>query len=76
MRRTLAGGQPLHSFEDLLEHLGGLTVAELELEVAPEQRVAVVSAQTPLQTRAFKLLGIRPHPAPPAERLTAEDAET
>ena len=32
-RQTLAGSQPLHSFEDLLEHLAGLTVAEFELEV-------------------------------------------
>ena len=73
-RQTLAGGQPLHSFEDLLEHLGGLTVAELELEMAPKQRVAVVSALTALQKRAFKLLGVKPHPAPPAERLTAGEA--
>jgi hypothetical protein len=75
-RRSLEGGQPLHSFEDLLAHLGGLTVAELQLEAAPEQRVAVVSALTPLQQRAFQLLGVKPHPAPAAEQLTAGAAQT
>ena len=75
-RQTLQGGQPLQSFEDLLEHLGGLTVAELQLEVAPEQRVAVMSAQTPLQQRAFKLLGVKAHPAPAAELLAAGVAQT
>ena len=74
-RRTLAGDLPLHSFEDLLEHLGGQSAAELRLEVAPEQRVAVVSAMTSLQKRAFQLLGIKPHPAPPAELLATERTE-
>ena len=69
--QTLACGQPLHNFEDMLEHLAGLTVAELELEVVPERRVAVVSALTPLQKRAFRLPGGQPHPAPWAERLIA-----
>ena len=54
-RQTLADGQPLHSFEDLLENLAGLTVAELELEVAPKQRPAMVSALTPLQEQESKL---------------------
>ncbi len=75
-RQTLDGGLPLQSVEDLLEHLAGLTVAELQLEVAPDQRVAVMSAQTPLQQRAFKLQGVKPDPAPAAELLTAGAAET
>ena len=75
-RRTAAGDLPLNSFADLLEHLGGLSAAELRLAVAPEQRVGVVSALTPLQKRAFQLLGIKPHPAPPAELLAAEQTET
>ena len=75
-RQTLDGGLPLQSFEDLLEHLAGLTVAELQLEVAPDQRVAVMSAQTPLQQRAFKPPRVKPHPAPAAELLTSGAAET
>ena len=51
-------------------------MAELQLEAAPEQRVAAMSAQTPLQQRAFKLLGVKPHPAPPAELLAAGATQT
>ncbi len=54
----------------------GQSAAELRLEVAPEQRVAVVSAPTTLQKRAFQLLGITPHPTPPAELLAIERTET
>lgn len=75
MRQTLDGGDPLHIFEDLLEHLAELTAAELQLEVTPEQSVAVVSALTPLQQRAYEL-GVKPHPALAAELLTAGPAET
>ena len=71
-RETLEGGLPLHSFEDLLAHLTTLSAVELRLEAAPEQRVSKLSALTPLQERAFELLGIKPHPALPPEPMAAE----
>ncbi len=38
--------------------------------------MAVVSALTPLQQEAFKLLGVKSHPARPAELLAAGGPET
>ena len=70
-RKTLAGDLPLQSFEDLLENLATLMAAELRLEAMPEHHVSMLSALTPLQERAFELLGIKPPPAPPPELMAA-----
>ena len=74
-RETLEGNLPLQSFPDLLAHLTTLSALELRLEAAPEHRVSKLSALTPLQERAFELLGSKPHPAPPPEPIAAEPAE-
>ena len=63
-RRTLDGQLPLQSFPDLLASLGTLTAVELKIEGVPGLAVPTLSELTPLQKRAFKLLGLRPHPAP------------
>ena len=74
-RETLEGNLPLQSFPDLLAHLTTLSALELRLEAASEHRVSKLSALTPLQERAFELLGSKPHPAPPPEPRAAEPAE-
>ncbi len=74
-REMLEGNLPLQSFPDLLAHLTTLSALELRLEAAPEHRVSKLSALTPLQERAFELLGSKPHPAPPPEPIAAEPAE-
>ena len=74
-RRSSQGGLPLQSFPDLLGSLSSLTAMELRLEAAPEHRVQLLSALEPLQQRAFELLGIQPHAAPPLEPDRAAQPE-
>ena len=74
-RRTQQGDLPLQSFPDLLGSLSSLTAMELRLEAAPEHRVQLLSALEPLQQRAFELLGIQPHAAPPLEPDRAAQPE-
>ncbi len=74
-RRTQQGDLPLQSFPDLLGSLSSLAAMELRLEAAPEHRVPVLSALEPHQERAFALLGIQPHAAPPLEPDRAAQSE-
>ena len=72
-----AGGEPAATElpGPALAHLTTLSALELRLEAAPEHRVSKLSALTPLQERAFELLGSKPHPAPHPEPIAAEPAE-
>ena len=63
-RKTLEGELPLRSFPDLLESLGALAAVELESKPVPGHAVPTLSKMTPLQKKAFDLLGLWPHPAP------------
>ena len=74
--RETEQGLPVHSFKDLLAHLATLSAVELQLAVAPQYRVTKLSALSPVQERAFELLGIKPHPAPKPEPPATETAET
>lgn len=56
---------------DLLGTLSPLTALELNFEQVPGHVVPTLSEMTPLQRRAFNLLGPRPHPAP---RLSPREA--
>ena len=44
--------------------LGSLTAVELRIEGVAGHAVPTLSELTPLHKRAFKLLGLQPHPAP------------
>ena len=59
-----ADGQPLHSFQGLLDHLGSLTRNELRFPQLPDAPVIEqLTVPTPVQRRAFELLDapIPPH---------------
>ena len=55
-------GLPVLGFRDLLEHLG--TLRATEFQTGSGFSVSVLTRPTPLQERAFSLLGLKPHPAP------------
>ena len=63
-RETLQGRLPLQSFPDLLASLSTLTAVELVYEQVPGYAIPALSAMTPLQRKAFDLLGLKPDPAP------------
>lgn len=71
-RRTLEGDHPPNRFEELLESLEGVTVAEPRTDASAEHRELVVSTLRPWRKRVFRLPGIKPPPAPPPELLAAE----
>lgn len=71
-RRTFEGDHPPNSFEDLLESLEGVIVAEPRTDASAEHRELVVSTLSPWRERVLRLLGIKPPPAPPPETLAAE----
>ena len=74
-RETLDGRLPLQSFPDLLASLSTLTTVELVYEQVPGYVLPALSAMTPLQTEAFKLLGVKPHPAPSLAGPPAADRQ-
>jgi hypothetical protein len=53
-------GQPLHSLRTLLQDLGTLTYNVTHTALNPEAKIVVVARPTPLQDKAFKLLGLNP----------------
>ncbi len=52
----------LSSFDTLMGHLGSLTLNEVVLPAQPSRPFALLSQPTPLQQRAFELLGVDPDP--------------
>ena len=53
-------GLPVHSFQTLLADLGTLTLNEVTLPDAPQHPFPMVAKPTPLQAKAFDLLGVDP----------------
>ena len=53
-------GLPVHSFRTLLDDLSGLALNQLRLPGHGDSRLTVVTAPTPVQQRAFALLGVKP----------------
>jgi Transposase DDE domain len=51
-------GLPLHSFRTLLKDLGTLTYNITHTALNPEVKIALTARPTPLQDKAFKLLGL------------------
>ena len=53
-------GLPVHRFQTLLADLGTLTLNEVTLPDAPQHPFPMVAKPTPLQAKAFDLLGVDP----------------
>ena len=53
-------GLPLHSFRTLLKDLGTLTYNITYTALNPEAKIVLTTRPTPLQDKAFKLLGLNP----------------
>lgn len=53
-------GLPLHSFRTLLKDLGTLTFNITHTALNPEAKITLTTRPTPLQDKAFKLLGLNP----------------
>jgi hypothetical protein len=53
-------GLPLHSFRTLLKDLATLTLNITHAALNPEAKISLTSRPTPVQAKAFKLLGLNP----------------
>lgn len=53
-------GMALHSFRTLLQDLGTLTYNITHTAINPEAKIVLTTRPTPLQDKAFKLLGLNP----------------
>ncbi len=53
-------GLPVHSFRTLLQDLGTLTYNVTHTSLNPEAKIILTTRPTPLQTKAFTLLGLNP----------------
>lgn len=55
-----ANGEPVHSFDGLIDHLGTLTRNTMRMPLAKKKHFTLLSKSTPLQEAAFQLLGFDP----------------
>ena len=53
-------GLPLHSFTTLLQDLGTLAYNVTHTQLNPEAKIVITTRPTPLQAKAFQLLGLNP----------------
>jgi hypothetical protein len=53
-------GLPLHSFRTLLQDLGTLALNVVHTKINPEAKIITTTRPTPVQTKAFALLGLNP----------------
>ena len=53
-------GSPLHSFRTLLQDLATLGYNITHTHLNPEAKIVTTTRPTPLQAKAFKLLGLNP----------------
>ncbi len=60
-RKRTKDGLPAHSFQSLLRDLATCTLNQATLAIGKGSAVAVVARQTPVQARAFELLGTNPN---------------
>ena len=54
-------GLPLHSFATLLRDLGTLTYNVARTAANPNATIVITSRPTPVQDKAFRLLGLSPN---------------
>lgn len=55
-----ANGEPVHSFDGLIDHLGTITRNTMRMPLAKKKHFTLLSKSTPLQEAAFQLLGFDP----------------
>jgi hypothetical protein len=58
--KTADDGSPLHSFRTLLQDLSTLAYNITYTHLNPEAKIVTTTRSTPLQAKAFKLLGLNP----------------
>ena len=58
--KTADDGLPLHSFRTLLQDLGTLAYNVTHTQLNPKAKIILTTRPTPLQTKAFALLGLNP----------------
>ncbi|TCU87807.1 IS1634 family transposase, partial [Roseateles saccharophilus] len=58
--KTAEDGLPLHSFRTLLQDLGTLAYNVTHTTLNPEAQIVLTTRPTPLQAKAFELLGLNP----------------
>jgi len=58
--KTADDGLPVHSFRTLLQDLGTLAYNVTHAQLNPEAKIIITTRPTPLQAKAFKLLGLNP----------------
>jgi len=58
--KTADDGTPLHSFRTLLQDLSTLAYNITHTHLNPHAKILTTTRPTPLQTKAFKLLGLNP----------------
>lgn len=58
--KTTEDGLPVHSFRTLLQDLGTLTYYVASTHLNPEAKIILTTRPTPLQAKAFTLLGLNP----------------
>jgi hypothetical protein len=58
--KTADDGLPLHSFRTLLKDLGTLAYNITHTSLNPQAKIILTTQPTPIQTKAFKLLGLNP----------------
>ena len=58
--KTADDGLPLHSFRTLLQDLGTLAYNVTHTHLNPQAKIIITTRPTPLQAKAFELLGLNP----------------
>ena len=58
--KTADDGLPVHSFRTLLQDLGTLAYNVTHTPLNPEVKIVITTRPTPLQAKAFELLGLNP----------------
>ena len=59
--KLTADGLPVHSFRTLLEDLSTMVLNQLRLPGQESSLISIVTSPTPVQARAFALLGVKPN---------------
>ena len=68
-------GLPVYSSRTLLDDLSGMALNQLRLPGHGESLLSVVTAPTPVQKRAFELLGVKPDQSVPIRMAGATAAD-
>ncbi len=58
--KLTADGHPVHSFRTLMEDLSTMVLNQLRLPGQESSLISIVTSPTPVQARAFALLGVKP----------------